>query len=301
MPEPCRAKLNLFLDVVGRRADGYHDLVTVFHEIDLADELTVEVVDARSREFGVPPSGGRSSSQSPATAARVRLSVEPASSDVPADATNLAARAAAALLERAPGRGVSLHLKKRIPVGGGLGGGSADAAGALRAVNASLGLGLDADALRAIGATLGSDVPFLVEGGTALGRGRGERLEPVAAKPMDFLLLVPTFGASTAAVYRALPRDLPPPRDPRPVLDALAAGDAVALGRLASNALFAPACAVEPRLGEVMAAARVAFGPRVHLTGSGSTFFVPLRPGEPTPRPGIVPHLRTSLRVRSRA
>lgn len=283
MAEPCRAKLNLFLDVVGRRADGYHDLVTVFHEIDLADEV----------EAAVAPDGAPG-------AVRFELAGTP-SPDVPADERNLAVRAARALLSSA-GSGASLRLRltKRIPSGAGLGGGSADAAGTLRAVDRLLGLATTPDRLREIGATLGSDVPFLVEGGSALGRGRGERLERVAARPMRFLLLVPSFGVATAAVYRALPRTLAAPRDPSAVLAALARGDAEALGAAAANALFDAARTVEPRLAEVLAAARSALGPRVHLTGSGSTFFVPLRPGEEPPGRLDLPHLARTLVARSR-
>jgi len=181
--ERCRAKLNLFLDVVGRRVDGYHDLVTVFHEIDLADELEARAIDAPRK---------------------VRIEVVPAGSadvsDVPTDASNLAARAAAALLREAGSTsGVALRLTKRIPTGGGLGGGSADAAGALRAVNTLLGLGADDASLQRIAATLGSDVPFLVRGGTAIGRGRGEILERIDGVPkFEFGLALARFGTSTA-------------------------------------------------------------------------------------------------------
>lgn len=278
--ERCRAKLNLFLDVVGRRADGFHELVTIFHEVELCDDLTVAVTD----EAGV-----------------VRIEVEPASEDVPADGTNLAVRAASALMTDHARAGLALRLTKRIPVGGGLGGGSADAAGALRGVNRLLPNPAPIRELLRLAATLGSDVPFLVEGGSALARGRGEVLERVAAKPMDFLLLVPTFPLATAAVYRALPRELPPPRDPGPTLRALAAGDADALGRVCENALFDAACRVDPRAAEVMSAARDVLGPRVHMTGSGSTFFVPLRAGENVPDVRSLPHLRTTIRTRGRA
>lgn len=277
--ETCRAKLNLFLDVVGRRPDGFHELVTVFHEVELSDELEVAAADA----------------------AGASIVVDPPAPDVPSDERNLAVRAALALLARAPGRGVSMRLAKRIPAGGGLGGGSADAAAALRAVNGLLGLGLAAADLREVGAALGSDVAFLVEGGSALATGRGEVMRSVPSRPVDFLLLVPAFPLATAAVYRALPRELPPPRDPQPTLRALAAGDAEALGRVCENALYEGARRVDPRVDEVMSGARAALGPRVHLTGSGSTFFVPLRPGERTPRTEGIPHLRTALRTRSRA
>lgn len=277
--EACRAKLNLFLDVTGRRADGYHELVTLFHEVELADDLDV-------RAAGAPGD--------------VSLSVEPAAPDVPGDATNLAARAARALLARVPGPGVALRLTKRIPVGAGLGGGSADAAGALRAVNRLLPDPLPTSDLLAAAAELGSDVPFLVEGGSALARGRGEVLERVPSRPVAFLLLVPSFPLATADVYRALPRDLPPPRDPAPALAALAAGDADALGAACANALLAGARRVDPRVDEVLSAARAVLGPRVHLTGSGSTFFVPLRPGETAPDVSGIPHLARAIVTRSR-
>lgn len=280
--ERCRAKLNLFLDVTGRRPDGYHELLTVFHEIDLADDLVVEA--------------GRGAPES------IAFAVDPPAPDVPNDTSNLALRAAGLLWSRAGATAaLSVRLTKRIPVGGGLGGGSADAAGALRAVNAALGLGMTPDALREVAAQLGSDVPFLVEGGSALARGRGEVMTAVPSRPIDFLLLAPAFPLATAAVYRALPRDLPPPRDPSPTLAALAAGDAAALGRVAENALLEGARRVDPRIDVVLAAARSVLGPRVHMTGSGSTLFVPLAPGEVVPDLSGLPHLREVVRTRSRA
>ena len=216
----------------------------------------------------------------PGECGNVTIEIASAGADVaavPTDATNLAVRAAAALLAESGSKdGVALRLSKRIPAGGGLGGGSADAAGALRAVNRLLALSASDDDLERIALTLGSDVPFLVKGGTAIGRGRGEVLERVrAAGGISFVLLLPGFGVSTAAVYRALPATLPPRRDPRAVLDALASGDAEALARSCSNALLDAAVSVEPRLSAALAAARAAYGPRVHMTGSGSTLFVP--------------------------
>ena len=259
--ESCRAKLNLFLDVVGRRADGFHDVVTVFHEIGLADELEIRETPGARGEVTIDV----------AAAPGVDVSA------VPADATNLAVRAAAALLRQAgSGAALALRLVKRIPTGGGLGGGSADAAAALRGVNRLLRLGATDGDLERIALTLGSDVPFLVRGGTAVGRGRGEVLERVAVRgAFRFVLLFPGFGVSTAAVYRALPAVLPPPRDPSAVLAALAAGDALALGDACENALTGPAIRVEPRLRLALDAARAAYGPAVHMSGSGSTLFVP--------------------------
>lgn len=263
--ETCRAKLNLFLDVVGRRADGYHDLVTVFHEIDVADEL-----EARA----LPDAPGK-----------VRLEVVPApgcdAAGVPADASNLAARAAAALLAEAGSKaGVALRLTKRIRTGGGLGGGSADAAGALRAVNRLLALGADDAALERIAATLGSDVPFLVRGGTAVGRGRGEILERIDGVPkFTFALANADFGTSTAAVYRNVAPPYGADRRPDSVIDALRAGDPRRLASVCRNALEGPAVRAEPRMGEAIAAARSVLRGAVHMTGSGSTLFVPVACG----------------------
>lgn len=270
--ERCAAKLNLFLDVVGRRADGYHELVTVFHEIDLADRLS-----------GVVTGDGD-----------VTLEVHGGGAAVPMDANNLAARAARLLLRDAgAARGIALRLEKTLPVGAGLGGGSADAAAALRLVDRLLDLRTPSERLHALAAELGSDVPFLLRGGTCLARGRGERLERVpVGPPPRFLVLLPGFGISTAAVYAALPRELPPPVDPAPLLRALASGDVRALAASTHNALLPAALAVEPRLAQVLDAVRDQLGPGVQLTGSGSALFLPFR-GDP-PDVGDLPHGTTA-------
>jgi 4-diphosphocytidyl-2-C-methyl-D-erythritol kinase len=259
--ETCRAKLNLFLDVAGKRADGYHDIVTVFHEIDLADDLEARLAPGRPGDVTIEVAG-RSCSDGTA---------------VPADGRNLAVRAAKRLLAEADSKAsIALRLVKRIPTGGGLGGGSADAAGTLRAVNRLLGLGAGHEALERIGLETGSDVPFLVRGGTAIGRGRGEVLEPVDDVPkFRFALLHPDFGISTADVYRRVAPPYGKETGLREVVAALRAGDATRLGRACRNALEGPAARVEPRLGEALAAARAACGDLVHMTGSGSTLFVP--------------------------
>ena len=260
--ELCRGKLNLFLDVVGRRGDGFHELVTVFHEIDLADELVV-----------------RSWPDAPAPrSVRVRLldgTIE--ADDVPRDARNLAARAALRLLEQAGSdASVEIDIAKHIPSGAGLGGGSADAAGALRAVNRLLDLDAPPEELERIAADVGSDVPFLVRGGTALGRGRGELLEPVpAAYGLRFVLLIPSFRIPTGEVFRALPNTLPPPVSPAALRRALETGDVDGLMRSTHNALLSSAITVEPRLHRFLRHARAELGPHVQMTGSGSTLFVP--------------------------
>ena len=282
--ELCRGKLNLFLDVVGRRHDGYHELLTVFHEIDLADALTARELPRSQDDV-------------------VRVIVREGDADasgVPTNCDNLAVRAATELLrDRRCSRGVELVLRKHVPTGAGLGGGSADAAGALRAVNRLFELDATLDELEEIGARVGSDVPFLVRGGTALGRGRGELLDPIpAAAGLSFLLLIPAFGIATADVFRALPALLPPAGSPAELRRALELGDVAGLGAATYNALLEPALRVEPRLGRLLTHLRAELGPHVQLTGSGSTLFVPYT-GTSLPDTGGWPFATRALLVHS--
>jgi 4-diphosphocytidyl-2-C-methyl-D-erythritol kinase len=177
---PAPAKLNLFLHVIGRRADGYHELETLFQLIDLADELGIRV----RRDGVIERRGGPDG--------------------LPAD-EDLVVRAARLLRARAgdPALGAEIELVKRIPVGGGLGGGSSDAATALVALNLLWGLGLDAGRLAALGLELGADVPLFVHGVNAVARGVGERLEPVALPPRAFAIVFPGTPVSTAEAFQA--------------------------------------------------------------------------------------------------
>lgn len=173
----CPAKVNLALRVLGLRGDGYHEIRTVFQAIDLSDMLLVR------------PAG--------------ELSLSCDDPRVPEDASNLAMRAAFLLTERFGVRaGAAMRLAKRIPAGGGMGGGSSDAAGALLALSETWGLGLEADDLAPLAARLGADVPFFLRGGTALGEGRGERISPMPfAGPLRLLLGIPPFGIVTREAY----------------------------------------------------------------------------------------------------
>ncbi|MDQ1349002.1 MAG: 4-diphosphocytidyl-2-C-methyl-D-erythritol kinase [Acidobacteriota bacterium] len=184
------AKVNLHLEVLRRRGDGFHDLRTIFQTIDLADEI----------ELSLEPLGR-------APSAVVGLAVEGAQG-LPADESNLAWRAAARFLAAwgRPGEGVRLRLKKRIPIGGGLGGGSANAATVLLGLSALLERHPGPLPLAEMAAELGSDVPFFLQGGTALGTGRGEQLEWLpdpAASPLDLWLAVPPVVVATSAVFSA--------------------------------------------------------------------------------------------------
>jgi 4-diphosphocytidyl-2-C-methyl-D-erythritol kinase len=176
--ERACAKINLGLKILGKRADGYHDIVSVVQAIDLADVLHFSPAERNAM-----------------TCTRA---------DVPCDDDNLVLRALVLFAAQAPVacRPQHVHLEKNIPVGAGLGGGSADAAATLRALNALHDYPFDADGLRALAAQLGSDIPFLIEGGTAIMRGRGERLAPLSCRgEVYYVLVYPDVAVSTAWAY----------------------------------------------------------------------------------------------------
>jgi 4-diphosphocytidyl-2-C-methyl-D-erythritol kinase len=254
------AKVNLALDVGPRRPDGYHELRTVYQAVGLVDAVTVcaaaspacTVVDAA----GAPVPG------------------------VPAGPGNLALRAVGALAARTgQDPAVRIDIVKGIPVAGGMAGGSADAAGALTAAAALWGLD-DAALLADVAAGLGSDVPFLLAGGTALGTGRGERVEPVPCPgAYDWVLAVADGGLATPEVYAAFDR-LPAPQGTtgavgsggsEAVLAALATADPVALGRALSNDLQPAALALRPALAAVLAQGRALGALGGVVSGSGPT------------------------------
>ena len=183
------AKINLTLRVLGRRPDGFHEIRTVLQTISLADRLEIAYTPGRGR----------------------RVEIETELPGEPQD--NLAVRAAEAVMERGRIRGaVQIRLEKRIPAGGGLGGGSSDAAAVLLTLPVLAGRNLGLDALHALAAELGSDVPFFLLGGTALGLGRGTEIHPLPDAPrLRGLLVMPDVAVSTAEAYRALGRELTPP------------------------------------------------------------------------------------------
>ncbi|NNV04198.1 MULTISPECIES: 4-(cytidine 5'-diphospho)-2-C-methyl-D-erythritol kinase [Bacillales] len=176
------AKINLTLDVLAKRPDGYHEVEMVMTTVDLADR-----VDLTLRQDGA-------------------ITLDCSASFVPDDIRNHAYKAAVLLRERYQIRqGVHVHIDKQIPVAAGLAGGSSDAAAALRGLNKLWNLGLSLDELAAIGAEIGSDVPFCVYGGTALARGRGEQITHLPAPaPCWVILAKPPIGVSTADVYGRL-------------------------------------------------------------------------------------------------
>ncbi|MCU1602555.1 MAG: 4-(cytidine 5-diphospho)-2-C-methyl-D-erythritol kinase [Frankiales bacterium] len=249
------AKVNLHLGVGARRDDGFHDLTTVFHAISLFDEVTV----SRSDALTVVVEGD-------------------GAADVPVDTSNLAARAVLALAEATGSTpDVAIHVRKGIPVAGGCAGGSADAAAALVGCDALWGLGLSRDELIEIAATLGSDVPFGLHGGTALGTGRGERLTSVlAAGTFSWVLALAEGGLSTPEVYGELDRlrvDGPVTvvSDPSDVLAALRQGSAVQLGKALSNDLQPAAVSLKPELRKLLAVGEDLGALGGVVSGSGPT------------------------------
>jgi len=201
----ARAKLNLGLAVGPRREDGYHDLATVFQSVSLADSL---VVTPRSRGFTLTIRYQDASVRRRATDARRRRRLGAGPGRVPAGRANLVLRAARLLAARhdLPG-GAAFTLIKRIPAGSGMGGGSADAAAALIGLARLHGLKWSLRERLTIGAELGSDVPFALLGGTALGLGRGERLRRLRlAAPFRAVVAVPSRRVETAKAFRALER-----------------------------------------------------------------------------------------------
>jgi 4-diphosphocytidyl-2-C-methyl-D-erythritol kinase len=247
------AKVNLELRVGAPRPDGFHELSTVFHAVGLYDEV-----------HAVP-------------ASEITLTVEgPQSEGVPRDGTNLALRAALLVAERVGvDDGVHLHLRKGIPVAGGMAGGSADAAAALVACDALWHCGLSRDDLHQLAAELGSDVPFSLLGGTAIGTGRGERLTPALARgEYHWVVALADHGLSTPAVYGELDRlrgdeEVPEPRVSDTLMQALRAGDAPALGAALANDLERAACSLDPGLQRTLAVGRQAGALGGIVSGSG--------------------------------
>lgn len=248
------AKVNLGLAVGPRRADGFHPLVTVFQAVSLYEEVTASEAD------------------------RITVTVSgPGAELVPTDRSNLAWRAAE-LVARESGAqpGVHLHIAKRVPVAGGMAGGSADGAAALLACDALWGAGLGRERLLQLAAELGSDVPFSLVGHTAMGTGRGELLSPVlSAGRYHWALATRVTGLSTPAVFRRFdelaPADLAAPTPSPALLTALRAADVVGVGAALVNDLQAPALDLAPQLEATMAAARGAGALGVLVSGSGPT------------------------------
>ncbi|MFG2620551.1 4-(cytidine 5'-diphospho)-2-C-methyl-D-erythritol kinase [Streptomyces sp. NPDC048507] len=248
------AKVNVQLAVGAARPDGFHDLATVFLAVSLFDEVTATPAGALTVTCAGPDAG-----------------------QVPLDRTNLAARAAELLAARAGVEpAVHLHIAKNIPVAGGMAGGSADGAAALLACDALWGLHTPRAELLGLCAELGSDVPFSLTGGAALGTGRGELLTPVAAGAFHWVFAVADGGLSTPAVFREFDRltegvDVPAPQASPALLAALASGDPQALADTLANDLQPSALSLRPQLAATLAAGTDAGALAALVSGSGPT------------------------------
>ncbi|AQR73251.1 4-(cytidine 5'-diphospho)-2-C-methyl-D-erythritol kinase [Sphingomonas sp. LM7] len=236
--EIARAKLNLALHVRARRPDGYHELETLFAFVDYGDVLRV----------------------TPADAPDFRLT-GPFAAALAGEGNNLVTRAATRFAETFGGGAHAIELEKHLPVASGIGGGSADAAATLRALARLHDVALDDSRLFAIADGLGSDVPACLLGKTALGKGRGEQLQPVAGMPDTPVLLInPGVAVSTAAVFRRW--------------DGIDRGPLGADPLTARNDLEAPARGIAPVIGEVLAALAAQPGVTLaRMSGSGATCF----------------------------
>ena len=236
-------KINVFLKVGALLDDGYHDVATAYQAVSLCDDVRASAADDFSVTFSGPID----------------------TSNLATDGSNLAIKAATLLAHRAGYRkGVRLEIEKRVPIAGGMGGGSADAAATLLACDALWGTDLSREELLELATQLGSDVPFAFTGGTAIGTGRGDQLSPALAKgQFQWVLALADFGMSTPLVYRELDRhrdrhaqDIFPasiqPQVDANVLQALRAGDPHMLAEALHNDLQAPALHLEPELGAVI-------------------------------------------------
>ncbi len=252
--------MNLTLRLLGLREDGYHEVETVLQALALHDELVVRPAPAGiSLEIDFPSEG------------------HAAGFDVPTGPENLVCRAARKFIsEAAIETGVEFFLRKRIPPGAGLGGGSSDAAAALLLLDELFDRPLDRQALMRLAGGLGADVPFFLEAGRQLGKGIGDQLTPlVEEQPLHFLLILPPFGCSTAAVYekqRARLTAISPSHKVLEVKGGSHKGLEIPEGLV--NDLESVAMELHPELEQLVARVRAAGCPDVRMSGSGSALFV---------------------------
>lgn len=251
--EGAYAKLNLTLDVLGKRDDGYHDLQSVMQTISVRDDVEIDVGTGKPWKLLCSQEG------------------------IPTDESNLAMKAARVYcdaMNKDP-QGLEIRILKRIPTGAGMGGGSADAAAVLRALNRHYGEPLSVLALAELGAQVGSDVPFCVLGGTAMVEGRGERLRKLPNMPdCIFVVCKPDFSVSTPELYEKIDRVAIPQRpDNRAMETALLAGD---LGAVAENLcnVFDPVVTSEHlELNYIKSICHSYGALNQQMTGSGSAVF----------------------------
>lgn len=272
------AKINLGLDALRKRPDGYHELAMVMQTVDICDELTLAVKDEPGIELTV-----EWSSDGWVQEAKVNSPKSGEGQPVPADRTNLVWRAADLLMsEFAVEKGVSIRLVKRIPVAAGMAGGSSDCAATLRGINELFSLGLTDEELRARGVKLGADVPYCLLGGTALAEGIGEILTPLPPMPDCSLVVAkPAVGISTPFVFKQLRVDeLSEHPDISGMCEAIKAGSLDGVLARLGNVLETAAIPHYPIVGELKEALTALGASGVLMSGSGPTVFAVFRAGE---------------------
>jgi len=233
------AKVNLQLSVGPLGSDGFHEVTTVFQAISLFDDVTVATA---------PDGDG------------IKISISgQTSSGVPADSSNLAVKAAELMIKNYDlPTDLIIKLNKEIPVAGGMAGGSADAAGVIVGLDSVFELGLSRDEMEIVGSKIGSDVPFSICGGVAIGTGRGDQITPALSKgSYNWVLALSGQGLSTPSVYQECDRlreglSISAPLVSEPLMQALRAGDAKALGKALTNELQPAACSLRPALRLVL-------------------------------------------------
>ncbi|MFZ3172507.1 MAG: 4-(cytidine 5'-diphospho)-2-C-methyl-D-erythritol kinase [Carboxydocellales bacterium] len=248
---PARAKINLTLDVLGKRPDGYHQVEMVMQTVSLADTITLEKTTEEILVSCTHP-------------------------EVPLNEGNLAFRAAMLLKQAVSyNGGVTIHIDKKIPIAAGLAGGSSNAATVLIGLNSLWDLKLSREHLMQIGSALGSDIPFCIMGGTALATGRGEKITSLKAAPeLTLVLIKPNYGVATAQVYGNFRQEQVANRPAtQAMLKAIEAGDSEAIVRLTANVLEAVTLKMHPEIGEIKARLAQAGAKGVLMSGSGPTVF----------------------------
>lgn len=250
--EKAYAKINLGLDVLRRRPDGYHEVKMIMQTVDICDDLIFEKREEPGIGFRIE------------------------GSDLPADENNLVYRAAALLMEKRQIReGVSITLHKRIPIAAGMAGGSSDAAAALRGLNALFEMGYSMEELKEFGVTLGADIPYCIQGGTMLSEGIGEILTPLSAPPACHLVIAkPDIDVSTAFVYGHLQADrLSFHPDIDEMAAALAAGDLKGITERMGNVLETVTVKEYPVIDRLKRMMREQGAENALMSGSGPTVF----------------------------
>jgi 4-diphosphocytidyl-2-C-methyl-D-erythritol kinase len=233
------AKVNLQLSVGPLGADGFHEVTTVFQAISLFDDVTVATAEKGEG---------------------IKISITgQTSGGVPTDNSNLAVKAAQLMIKNYDlPEDLVIKLKKEIPVAGGMAGGSADAAGVIVGLDSLFELGLSRDVMESVGSKIGSDVPFSICGGVAIGTGRGDQITPALAKgSYNWVLALSGQGLATPSVYQECDRlreglSIAAPVVSEPLMQALRAGDAKALGKALTNELQPAACSLRPALRLVL-------------------------------------------------